>query len=45
MSILIVAPGHGHDDFIVCQKHNIEPFCPVGDDGCYLPSVGLEGYL
>ncbi len=22
------APGHGHDDFIVCKKYKIPVFCP-----------------
>ena len=27
------APGHGVDDFTVCQKYNIQPYCPVDDKG------------
>lgn len=27
------APGHGVDDFTVCQKYNIQPYCPVDENG------------
>jgi len=27
------APGHGSDDFMVCQTYGIETFCPVGPQG------------
>ncbi|MCD4707044.1 MAG: isoleucine--tRNA ligase [Candidatus Sabulitectum sp.] len=27
------APGHGADDFTVCQAYGIETFCPVGPEG------------
>ena len=27
------APGHGVDDFTVCQKYHIQPYCPVDDKG------------
>ena len=27
------APGHGVDDFTVCQKYNIQPYCPVDEHG------------
>lgn len=27
------APGHGVDDFTVCQKYNIQPYCPVDANG------------
>ncbi len=27
------APGHGVDDFTVCQKYGIQPYCPVDDKG------------
>ncbi|KAL9597024.1 MAG: hypothetical protein Q9219_005399 [cf. Caloplaca sp. 3 TL-2023] len=30
-----IAPGHGFEDFELCQKHGIEPFSPVDDNGCY----------
>ncbi len=28
-----IAPGHGMEDFIVCQKYGIETFVPVDDEG------------
>ena len=27
------APGHGVDDFTVCQKYGIQPYCPVDSNG------------
>ena len=27
------APGHGVDDFSVCQKYGIQPYCPVDEHG------------
>lgn len=27
------APGHGVDDFTVCQKYGIQPYCPVDSSG------------
>ena len=30
-----VAPGHGMDDFIVCQKYGIPTVVPVDDEGCF----------
>ncbi|QLB13636.1 isoleucyl-tRNA synthetase [Bisgaardia hudsonensis] len=29
------APDHGHDDFIVCQKYNVEMVGLVGNDGVF----------
>ena len=39
------APGHGADDFKVCQKYNIPPFCPVDEKGMMMKDCGprLEG--
>ena len=34
------APGHGVDDYIVCQKYGIKPFCPVDEKGVFLPEAG-----
>ena len=30
-----MAPGHGMDDYKLCQEHDIEPFAPVDDQGCF----------
>lgn len=39
------APGHGLDDFIVCQKYGIKAFCPVDEKGLLTSEAGadLEG--
>ena len=34
------APGHGADDFMVCQKYNIKPYCPVDDKGYMMEDCG-----
>ena len=34
------APGHGVDDFTVCQKYNIQPYCPVDDKGKMMDECG-----
>ena len=39
------APGHGVDDYNVCQKYGIAPYCPVDDRGFMSGEAGerLEG--
>ncbi|RPA92574.1 isoleucyl-tRNA synthetase [Choiromyces venosus 120613-1] len=41
------APGHGMDDYLLCQKHGIQPFSPVDSNGRFtedaLPGYGMEG--
>ncbi|RKZ04876.1 isoleucine--tRNA ligase [Candidatus Fermentibacteria bacterium] len=34
------APGHGSDDFMVCQNYGIETFCPVGPEGKFTEEGG-----
>lgn len=34
------APGHGLDDYKVCQKYGIEPFCPVDANGKMTSEAG-----
>ncbi|MCR5332983.1 MAG: isoleucine--tRNA ligase [Bacilli bacterium] len=34
------APGHGVDDFTVCQKYGIKPYCPVDSTGRLTPDTG-----
>ncbi|PIT85052.1 isoleucine--tRNA ligase [Candidatus Micrarchaeota archaeon CG10_big_fil_rev_8_21_14_0_10_45_29] len=34
------APGHGPEDFIVCKRFGIEPFCPVDASGKYTKDAG-----
>ncbi len=33
------APGHGVEDYISGQKHELAVYCPVKDDGCYDDTV------
>ncbi|SDJ72760.1 isoleucine--tRNA ligase [Alkalibacterium thalassium] len=38
------APGHGEDDFIVCQKYQLPVLSPVDEKGCFTDEApGLEG--
>ncbi|MCC5895095.1 MAG: isoleucine--tRNA ligase [Alkalibacterium sp.] len=38
------APGHGEDDFIVCQKYQLPVLSPVDGKGCFTDEApGLEG--
>lgn len=36
------APGHGQDDYVVCQKYGIEPYCPVDGKGYMMEGTGKE---
>ena len=36
-----IAPSHGHDDFILGQKHNLPLPATVDEEGVFLPSVPL----
>lgn len=36
------APGHGMEDYLVCQKYNILPFCPVDSKGFMTDEAGLR---
>ena len=40
-----IAPGHGEDDFNVCKKYQLPPYCPVDEHGNMDSTVGprLEG--
>ncbi|KAK9235343.1 tRNA synthetases class I-domain-containing protein [Lipomyces kononenkoae] len=42
--IVHCAPGHGMEDYLLCQKHGIQPYSPVNEFGQYDASVpaGLE---
>ena len=39
------APGFGAEDFVVCQKYGIKPYCPVDSKGYLMEGTGerLEG--
>jgi isoleucyl-tRNA synthetase len=34
-----MAPGHGNEDYVVGQRHGLEPFAPVDDKGFYTDEV------
>eukprot|EP01130_Rhizamoeba_saxonica_P001154 TRINITY_DN1103_c0_g1_i3.p1 TRINITY_DN1103_c0_g1~~TRINITY_DN1103_c0_g1_i3.p1 ORF type:complete len:954 (-),score=186.34 TRINITY_DN1103_c0_g1_i3:1041-3518(-) len=34
------APGHGHDDYIICKQNSIKPYCPIDDNGVFTPEAG-----
>ena len=34
------APGHGVDDYTVCQKYGIQPYCPVDAHGVMMDECG-----
>ena len=33
------APGHGHEDFVVCRQYGIDPYCPVDSKGRFTVDV------
>ncbi|HEX8140837.1 MAG TPA: isoleucine--tRNA ligase [Pyrinomonadaceae bacterium] len=33
------APGHGHDDFVIGRKYDLEIYCPVDHAGRFTPDV------
>lgn len=35
-----IAPGHGMDDFLVCMKYGIKPYCPVDEHGKLTEETG-----
>lgn len=35
------APAHGQEDYVVCQKYDIEVYNPVGANGVYLPDTPM----
>ncbi len=43
--IVHIAPGHGADDYNVCLKYGIKPYCPVDEHGKMTKDAGsrLEG--
>lgn len=36
-----IGPAHGPDDFLVAKKYHLPLDNPIGDDGCFLPTVSL----
>jgi isoleucyl-tRNA synthetase len=39
------APGHGQDDFVVCQRYGIPVYCPVDAAGRMFQAGGVSGPL
>ncbi len=39
------APGHGQDDFVVCQRYGISVYCPVDAAGRMFQAEGAPGAL
>lgn len=37
------APGHGADDYIIGLKYGLEPYSPVGDNGCFVDDLERFG--
>ena len=35
-----IAPGHGEDDYLVCLKYGIKPYCPVDEHGKMTKDAG-----
>ena len=35
-----IAPGHGMDDYLVCLKYGIKPYCPVDEHGKMMEDCG-----
>lgn len=35
-----IAPGHGMDDYLVCLKYGIKPYCPVDEHGYLTEETG-----
>jgi len=33
------APGHGHEDFLICREYGIDPYCPVDSKGRFTDDV------
>ncbi|WP_027340737.1 isoleucine--tRNA ligase [Halonatronum saccharophilum] len=36
------APGHGHDDYVICQQYDIDVFAPMDDNGCFTEEAGED---
>lgn len=34
-----IAPGHGHDDFVLGTRYGLDIYCPVDDSGRFTPDV------
>ena len=45
VGLVHIAPGHGHDDFVVGMRYGIKVDNPVGGDGRFYPDTPLVGGL
>ncbi len=36
------APGHGHDDYVICQEYDIPVFAPMDNTGTFTEKAGPE---
>ena len=45
VGLVHIAPGHGHDDFVVGTRYGLEVANPVGDDGRFYADTPLVGGL
>ncbi len=45
VGLVHIAPGHGHDDFVVGARYGLEVDNPVGGDGRFYPDTPLVGGL
>ena len=43
--IVHTAPGHGADDYRTGLRYGLDVYAPIGEDGRFLPDVGLVGGL
>ena len=39
------APGHGQDDFVICQRYGLPVYCPVDAAGRIFQAEGAKGLL
>ena len=37
-----IAPGHGHEDYVLGRQHGLEPFSPVNEAGKLTPECGVR---
>ena len=37
-----IAPGHGHEDYVLGRQHGLEPFSPVNEAGKLMPDCGIK---
>ena len=37
-----IAPGHGHEDYVLGRQHKLEPFSPVNEAGKLTPECGIQ---